>query len=142
MMLVLSNPSLDISNLIISDITPAQFAPTHFFDQYFEAMFEIEDPANGIKTREQAGKILEPLDKVISPLYVFRVIFKLCLNPGFATQPTSAHQPDASRTTVKFQIPISLIKHSIDALDTFPFSTGNGHKWAGRTLVVKGTRSL
>ena len=48
---------------------------------------------------------------------------------------------DASRTTVKFQIPVPLIKDSIGAFGAWPFSTGNGHKWDGRTLVVKGAQS-
>ena len=86
MTLALSNPSLDISNLILSDITPAQSSRTYLLIQYFEAMTKIEDPANGIKTREQARKVLEPLDKVTSHSCDFCVIFDLCLNTGFATQ--------------------------------------------------------
>jgi len=74
MTLALSNPSLDVSNLIISDIAPTQATLSHSFVRYLEAMSLIEDPANGIKTREQAGKVLEAMEKVISLPCVFRVL--------------------------------------------------------------------
>ena len=92
MTLALSNPSLDISNLIISDIAPTQTPLSH---QYLEAMTEIEDPANDIRTREQAGKVLEAIEKVISPLCIFRVLSELCPSTGFGSTPISAHQSSA-----------------------------------------------
>jgi len=48
MTLALSNPSLDISSLIICDVAPA-LAGSLPVVQYLEAMSEIEDPANGVK---------------------------------------------------------------------------------------------
>ena len=145
MTLVLSNPSLDISNLIISNTLPAQMAPLHPIMQYLEAMSEIEDPANGTKTREQAEKVLETIEKVSN---VSSVLFPI----HFTTQDAIVRQHlltnlilpdpfDASRTMAKFQMSIPFIKDSIGTLGTFPFSAGNGHEWAGRTLVIEGARS-
>ena len=95
MTLALSNSSLDISNLIISDITPGQLDQTLLIP-YFDAMSEIEDPANGFKTREQARKVLEPLDKVISHSCGSYAISDLFLNTGLAIQRTYARQPGTS----------------------------------------------
>ena len=111
MTLALSNPSLDISNLIVSDVPPTQAEPTHPIIQYLEAMSKIEDPANGIKTREQALNALEAVEKVISPPCVFRVISDSFPNIGFDSTRSSTHQPGASGSSRYFshnsQIPDS-----------------------------------
>ena len=99
MTLALSNPSLDISNLIICDVAPGLAAPSIPIIQYLDTMSEIEDPANGIKTRKQAGKALEAIEKVVFSPCVLHVNSDLFPNTGPNNKPSSTQQCHASRSS-------------------------------------------
>jgi hypothetical protein len=51
----------------------------------------------------------------------------------------NASEPE--RSTVKWQIPVNIIKDSMDNIGGFPYTAESGEKWNGRTLVVKGAQS-
>lgn len=74
MALALSPSPPDVSNLIIADIAPTQSSLHPYFVEYLEAMSEIENPENGIKSRKEAGKILETVEKVG---FIFSISFFL-----------------------------------------------------------------
>lgn len=73
--LSLASPGLDqrsvLSNLIVADIAPVQAALSEDFVQYTHIMLKIEQM--GLKTREEATKVLEAYEKV-SPAYQYLLI--------------------------------------------------------------------
>ncbi|KAF8629952.1 hypothetical protein AX17_005518 [Amanita inopinata Kibby_2008] len=120
----LPDPKSTLSNLVISDITPSRTALSEDFVQYIDIMSKIEQMA--LKTRAEAGKVLEEYEKDSS--------IRQFLLTNLVVPPLSS--PD----TVKFQIPVALIRESIAALGSFPYEPGES-RWTGRTLVVKGNKS-
>jgi len=55
-----------LSSIIVSDIAPTQSSLSPSFTRYLKAMSTIEDPTSGITRREEAGMLLEGVEKVCS----------------------------------------------------------------------------
>jgi len=128
MTLALSSPTI-LSNLIVSDIAPTRTSLSSSFIRYLKAMTAIGDPASGARTRQEAGKILEGVEK---DLGVRQFLLTNLLPPSASKIPSK---------TVRFQIPIPILTEAIPALGSFPYTVDEGRSWRGRSLVVKGARS-
>ncbi|KIL65677.1 hypothetical protein M378DRAFT_186333 [Amanita muscaria Koide BX008] len=122
------NSTLDnedaISSLIVADIAPIRATLSQDFVEYIHIMSKIEQM--GLKTRSEAGKVLEEYEK--DPSIRQFLLTNLVVPP--ASSPNKA----------KFQVPLSLLNESISLLGSFPYEPGN-RLWQGKTLVIKGSKS-
>jgi hypothetical protein len=94
MTLALSSPTI-LSNLIVSDIAPTRTSLSSSFIRYLKAMTAIGDPASGARTRQEAGKILEGVEKV-RPLIVllfFLKHYQSIVGPGSPPIPSDKLTP-------------------------------------------------
>ncbi|KAF8628149.1 hypothetical protein AX15_004067 [Amanita polypyramis BW_CC] len=113
-----------LSDLIVADIAPTRAALSEDFVQYTHIMSNIEQM--GLKTRTEASKVLEEYEKDIG---VRQFLLTNLIVP-----------PKSSPDKIKFQVPLSILKESIEGLGLFPYSVGE-RSWPGRTLVIKGSKS-
>ncbi|KAM6504088.1 Alpha/Beta hydrolase fold [Amanita muscaria] len=113
-----------ISSLIVADIAPIRATLSQDFVEYIHIMSKIEQM--GLKTRSEAGKVLEEYEK--DPSIRQFLLTNLVVPP--ASSPKKA----------KFQVPLSLLNESISLLGSFPYEPGN-RLWQGKTLVIKGSKS-
>lgn len=63
MTLALSSPGI-LSRLVVSDIAPTRTSLSPSCIRHLNAMAKIEDPTTGVRTREDASRVLEGVEKV------------------------------------------------------------------------------
>ncbi|KAG6887163.1 hypothetical protein C0992_000366 [Termitomyces sp. T32_za158] len=128
MTLALSSTSPNLANLIVSDIAPTCSSLSNV-RRYLWVMARLVHPAYNIRTREQADAFVKAEEWTISSSVREFLLTNLIV------------PREHSNETVKFKVPIDILRDALFDIGSFPYTPNGPHKWQGRTLVVKGAES-
>lgn len=121
-MAVALRKQVPIGHLIPVDNAPVDAALKSDFAKYTIGMRKIEEA--GVKSMKEADKILSSYEESL-PIRQFLLTNLMRAEDG----------------TQKFKVPLKYLTDSLDKLGDFPFTDPDETRWAGPTLIVRGTRS-
>ncbi|KAI0059222.1 alpha/beta-hydrolase [Artomyces pyxidatus] len=110
-----------LKHLVVADVAPARSDLSPEFRGYIDGMIKIEQ--SRVSTRKEAQDILTPYEK--DPMTRAFLLTNL----------------DSHSQPLKFQVPLKIIGPAIPEIGWFPYEPEGKHRWSGRTLFIKGSKS-
>lgn len=140
MTLALRSPEM-ISNFVAVDNAPVDIALNSDFLKYIRAMKKIQDA--DITRQAEADEILQAFEEVQTPAQTHRHDFAANSAQSLPIRQFllgNLYRP-AGKSTLKFRIPLDILRKSLPKLGDFPFKQPRDHRFEKPSLFVRGTKS-